>query len=135
MSSPALFLRRRGWLLLIPVGLVAMVGLRLWAPSDDAGSSICFYRRCFGAACPGCGMTRALSHLVKGDWSTAVWYHPLVPLVALQAVVAWALWGLVATGRLRPAARRWVDRWVASNAVLLLGVWIARALTGTLPPV
>lgn len=45
----------------------------------------CPTRYLTGVCCPGCGMTRATLHLLRGDIGGAVHYHPLVftlPLIA-----------------------------------------------------
>ncbi|MBP3201601.1 MAG: DUF2752 domain-containing protein [Lachnospiraceae bacterium] len=45
----------------------------------------CPTRYLTGICCPGCGMTRATIHLLKGDINGAIHYHPLVftlPVIA-----------------------------------------------------
>ena len=39
---------------------------------------VCGIRAFFGFACPGCGMTRAFSSLLAGDFAMAFAFHPLV---------------------------------------------------------
>jgi hypothetical protein len=113
----------------------AVIGLlALLTPSDD-GPTVCPFALCTGVACPGCGMTRAASHLIRGDLPTALTYHPLVPLVALFSIGGWVWYLLRRSGRVRPMPRGWLNTFLIAGAVMLLGVWIARAVTGTLPPV
>lgn len=38
----------------------------------------CIARFLTGVSCPGCGMTRAMIHVAKLDFKTAIYYHPLV---------------------------------------------------------
>lgn len=110
--------------------VVAAVGLRVWAPSDDGANTVCFVRRCTGTACPGCGLTRAMSYLVRGDLSAMWQMHPLAPLFAVDALVIAGLVWLARSVKVRP---RWLALWAALHVPLLLGVWIFRALTGALP--
>jgi hypothetical protein len=42
---------------------------------------VCAFRELTGLPCPGCGMTRAMSALCKGQLERALSYHPLSPLV------------------------------------------------------
>lgn len=37
--------------------------------------------------CPTCGMTSALYHALRGDFSTAFYFHPLFPLPIIVAVL------------------------------------------------
>jgi len=110
--------------------IVAAVGLRLWTPSDDASSTVCFVRRCTGTSCPGCGLTRALAYLMRGDISSMWHMHPLAPLFALDAIVAVALVWVARSFAVKP---KWIAVWAALHVPLLLGVWFVRALSGTLP--
>ena len=128
-------LRPRRWL---RWGATGAVGLFLagsftaWQPVSDPASSWCVFFRLSGIACPGCGLTRAVAALLHGDWSASVGYHPLASLVVLQVAVAWALCGLMLAGRFAAPATL-PQRWVVANLVALVGVWIARAASGTLP--
>ncbi|MGH8872616.1 MAG: DUF2752 domain-containing protein [Acidimicrobiia bacterium] len=120
---------------LVLVAPVAMIGLlALLTPSDD-GPTLCPFALCTGIACPGCGMTRAASHLIRGDLTAALGYHPLVPLIASMSVGGWVWYVLRRAGRARPLPAKWLNTILIGTGVLLLGVWLARALTGTLPPV
>ena len=111
------------------VGALAVIG-----PIDE-GLTFCPFALCTGMACPGCGMTRAATHLIRGDVATALGYHPLILPVAVLSVVG-ALWYLLRRlGRAGPLPRGWVNTVLAGSGVMLVGVWVARALAGTLPPV
>ena len=49
----------------------------------------CPTRYLTGICCPGCGMTRAVIHLAKGDIKGAIYYHPLVftlPIIVILFV-------------------------------------------------
>ncbi len=41
----------------------------------------CLMRRLFGVSCPTCGLTRAFCALSHGDFTAALMFHPLSPLV------------------------------------------------------
>lgn len=43
----------------------------------------CFFSNVLGFYCPGCGGTRAVFALARGEFMKAVWYHPLVPYGAV----------------------------------------------------
>lgn len=109
----------------------AAVALASWTPPDDPRLALCAFRRLSGVACPGCGLTRALAHLAKGEWHAALVMHPLAPLVVAQAVAAWLAWSVRPRGRRLP--RLWIDAPLAADAVLLLALWIVRLGAGTLP--
>ena len=81
-----------------PLGVAVL--LLAGSPGDD-GPTICPFALMTGTACPGCGMTRAASHLLRGDVSTAIGYHPLIPLVMALAVGGWVWFLLVRSGRAR----------------------------------
>jgi len=117
--------------------------LHLWTPSEDARFSICLSRRFLGLPCPGCGMTRALAHLAKGEWRAAVASHPFAPLLAAELLFVWLAWGAALTrlaevariaGRLR--ARFWpegIGPLVLANLALLVALWMGRLASGALP--
>ena len=43
----------------------------------------CFFSSVLGFYCPGCGGTRAVKALCRGQFFRALWYHPLVPYLAV----------------------------------------------------
>lgn len=116
------------------LGAPLIAGLALLGPVED-GPTICPFALSTGMACPGCGMTRAVSYLVRGDLGTAMGYHPLAPLVVVASLTGWAWFLLRRSGRVQPLPSRWVITALVGGGVMLLGVWVARALMGTLPPV
>lgn len=120
--------------LIVSAPLIGLLVLAVWAPSDE-GPTICPFALCTGTACPGCGMTRAASSLVRGDLGAALAYHPLVPIVGVQLLGAWAWFLLRRSGRVQPMSGRTLNFILITTLIALVGVWLARALTGTLPPV
>jgi uncharacterized protein DUF2752 len=126
-------LGRRTWAIAGAAGLLAFLVLHFWVPPEGARFIICPFRRMTGVPCPGCGLTRAFAHLAKGEWAAALRDHPLAPLVALELLGAWLVWGLAETDRWRLAIASRVDRIVLWNGGALLVVWFGRIATGTLP--
>lgn len=99
---------------------MALVGLYHLDPEAN-GVILCPYRVLTGLACPGCGLTRAAHHLVRGDLATAWTYNPLL-FVAVPLVVAFALAPRVVTD---PTATRWRTRlgWTGLTLALVFWVW------------
>jgi len=120
--------------LILAAPFVGVLGLALLTPSEG-GPTICPIALCTGTACPGCGMTRAASTLIRGDLGGAIAYHPLVPLILAQLVVGWVWFVLQRAGLVRPAGNRTITITLAVTALALVSVWVARLVTGTLPPV
>ncbi|HSK07591.1 MAG TPA: DUF2752 domain-containing protein [Acidimicrobiia bacterium] len=114
---------------------VSLFGALVVAGPIEGGPTLCPFALCTGIACPGCGMTRAASHLIRGDLSGALALHPLILPVAALSVVGTAWYLLRRMGRAGPIPNRWVNTALVLTGVMLLGVWVARALSGTLPPV
>lgn len=104
------------------------------SPSSD-GPTFCPFALCTGTACPGCGMTRAASALIRGDFDAAMTMHPLVPLLVLQLSVGWVWYLMRRSGRARPLSNGAVNAILIGTGLVLLAVWAARLVTGTLPPV
>jgi hypothetical protein len=120
---------------LILLSPVAVVGALALAPAVEDGPTICPIALCTGVACPGCGMTRAATRLIRGDLGTALTFHPLIPAVALLAIGGWVWFILRRAGRVPPPSRALVNGILIVVAIALVGVWIARLLSGTLPAV
>lgn len=120
---------------LILLSPLAVVGALAVVPALEGGPTMCPFALCTGMACPGCGMTRAASHLMRGDFGGAMSLHPLVPAFALMATAGWIWYLLRRAGRVQPISNRLLNGILIATAVALVAVWIARMATGTLPPV
>lgn len=118
----------QGW----PLAAVGI--LALWTPTDD-GLTLCPFALLTGTACPGCGLSRALAWMVRGDLARSWSYHPVAGLLALEIAAGWGLWMLRRRGRAAWLQQRWVDAALLGTAVLLVVVWVLRWISGTLPPV
>ncbi len=124
--------RLAGWALAGAAGAAALLVLHEWTPSDGPGFTICPLRRMTGLPCPGCGMTRALAHLAKGEWSAAIHDHPLAPLLAAEVALLWAAWGAAAARLARLPALVKPEVAALCHVALLVAVWLGRMAAGTL---
>jgi uncharacterized protein DUF2752 len=83
-------------------------------PSATGAYPSCAVRSVTGWWCPGCGLTRAVHHLMHGDIGRAFGYNALVaPIVALL-VLTWIAWLMESGGRRYPWVHRTaVPAWIA----------------------
>ena len=79
--------RQQSWVIFGILSVVLLAAF-FWQPSDN-GIILCYFRGLTGLPCPGCGMTRSLCAIAKGQILRSVQYHPLGPLVFLIAVGLW----------------------------------------------
>jgi hypothetical protein len=114
-----------------PLGLAVLTVL----PPADRGWALCPVALLTGTACPGCGMTRAVSHLLRGDLPAALGLHPLVIPVLVIATVTWGWFVLHRLGKAGRLPSPLVNLTLSGLALALVGVWVARLTTGTLPPI
>ncbi|MDW3213524.1 MAG: DUF2752 domain-containing protein [Ilumatobacteraceae bacterium] len=68
-------------------------------PSEGGVFLPCPFRTLTGWWCPGCGLTRATHHLLRGDIVQALRFHLFVVVVLAAIVAAWAVWLVASTGR------------------------------------
>ncbi|HQK96451.1 MAG TPA: DUF2752 domain-containing protein [Bacteroidia bacterium] len=67
------------WLMVL--GIIPVVLLILPADFFDKGQSICISVLLLHRTCPGCGMTRAVQHLIHLDFQTAFMYNKAIVIV------------------------------------------------------
>jgi hypothetical protein len=81
---------KAGLYILLPLAFV-------WIPTSwlEGGRSVCLIRNMFGVKCPGCGMIRAVSCILHGNFKGALHYNKLVVIVFPLLCSAW-LRGLTA---------------------------------------
>jgi hypothetical protein len=76
-----------------------LAAIALWRTTitlePERGLGACLVRHLTGVPCPGCGMTRAMLFLARGDWRRAVLFHPLAPMVLAEVLALWLVWGAV----------------------------------------
>lgn len=120
------------WWLLGLGGITAFAALRAWNP-EHPGFQVCVFRNLLDFPCPGCGLTRAMSHLAHGSVARAFELHPLGPLLGLEAAAGWVAWGVLGRARLEGWVLAHAGTLVTLHVVPYLALWLGRAATGTLP--
>jgi hypothetical protein len=129
-ASPVLaqVLEHRATGVLIGVAVVVHLGLmRLALPTWP-----CPVQHALGVPCPGCGLSRAIAALLRGDWHSALRLHAFAPLflVALSLIIGMAV--LPESVRRRSiAAVAHFERRTGLTALLLVALlvyWLARLL-------
>jgi len=100
-------------------------------PSDGGAFLPCPFRSLTGWWCPGCGMTRATHHLLRGNVIQALQYNLFVVVILLGLCSTWLVWFLTSAGR---TIR--VNRWVPVPVQIAAGsVLVAFAVVRNLPGV
>jgi len=97
-------------------------------PGEGSVYPPCFFHTMTGFYCPGCGITRAVYHLLHGEFIRALSYNPLVVplfLLALSAIIA-RLYSLFTGKRLNFPDISTRFAWLL--VFLVLFYWIARNL-------
>ena len=111
-------IRSRAAVVAISVFTVVHVGLCLLALPTFP----CTFHTATGLSCPGCGITRSVSHFVTGHWRKALAFHPFGPPL-LAGFLLVAVCALLPRGKRLAAAdgiERIERRTGLSGAVLLL---------------
>jgi hypothetical protein len=123
------------WALLGVAGAALATLFSVWAPPDDPFFSLCLFRRLLAIPCPGCGLTRAVAALARGDLGAALAYHPAAPVLVAEAAGLWLVWGAALLRRraLPALLRRQGDGLLLAHGAALVALWTGRLATGTLP--
>ncbi len=77
------YLYRTG-LVVLPVLIIGAWLITNWVVPRLPAAAECMFWKFWGVYCPGCGGTRAVLALLRGDFLLAAWYHPLVMYVVLM---------------------------------------------------
>lgn len=117
----------------IACGCCAVAGAAYVVASDpgEGGAFLpCPFRTLTGWWCPGCGLTRATHHLLRGDIVQALRFNVFVVFILAAFAVGWLAWVAAAAGH----PIRWIRRipvavQVAAG-VLLVGFAVIRNLPG-----
>jgi hypothetical protein len=118
---------RRAAFALGALGLIGLAAfIRVQDPAQSSLYPVCLFHAVTGLHCPGCGIARALHHLVHGEVSAAFWRNPLV-----VPLIPWLLYLFVRAGvdALRgapPRRRRLHPRLIWALAFATAAFWILR---------
>ncbi len=124
-----MFTRDRRWL---AIGAMAATLVAPWlvlqlAPATEFGQSICPHKMLTGFPCPGCGITRSIMSLYRGDVGGSLAYHAFgIPLVLACATGIALLATELATGRTFSRALLFDRRIAGALALILGGYHVAR---------
>lgn len=122
--------QRTIWITGLLLGTTVALILAWVGPGTD---SICLIKAATGTSCPGCGITRATSAMLRGDFADTWNLHPLAPALAIQALVLWSVWAWSLFRRRVPFDEAILLQLLLGNTGLMLVVWIVRFVNGTLP--
>ncbi len=115
---------------MMPTIAVATALASAAATSDtESGVTICIFRRCTGGYCPGCGGSRSVMALLRGDLAHAWTLHPWVPLLVAQLIVCVVVMLWVGIEPLR----KFVVPVLVANLALGLTIWTIRLTTDVIP--
>jgi hypothetical protein len=126
--------RRAAWARVIVFGLAlvgtVLIGHVLTLPRF----SLCTFQTLFGRPCPGCGMTRSIAHLARGDVLASLRLHPLGLPLLVTAVLGF-VGGLLHLLRGRDPFWEFVERrgtWLAVGLLVsMIGLWVLRGFVVT----
>lgn len=125
-----------GWQRAVPAaGLIGVcAAASLTDVSADEGQIFCPFRVFTGGWCPGCGGTRALKYMVRGDVSTSLALNPFLLVVLAQAIAISAAF-LAVPDKARVWFRDQHFRLLQANIVVGLVIWVVRLATDRIPMV
>lgn len=115
----------------LAAGCCMLAGAGYVAAVDPSGGGLypaCPFRVMTGWWCPGCGMTRAVHHLLRGDIVQALRFNLFVALVLAGVAAGWLGWLLRAAGR--PTGVRVPPFAYGVAVVMLVGFGVLRNLPG-----
>ena len=99
-------------------------------PSDGGVFLPCPFRTLTGWWCPGCGLTRATHHLLRGDLTQALRYNVFVVVVLAAITMSWGAWLRSAAGRPRRTAARVPISVQLAAGTVLVAYAVVRNLAG-----
>jgi hypothetical protein len=114
------------------VGLAGACAVAAISPVGDEGQVLCPYRLATGRWCPGCGCTRALGAVIRGDVAGSLAMNPWMILILAQALVI-SGWFLTAPASARSWWNRNDSRVLQINLALGAIIWVSRLATGAIP--
>ena len=101
---------------------LAIVGLFLWVASYFITGTLCWFKATLGMPCPGCGATRSVLSLFRGNFGDAFAWHPLIVITLI--LIPYTIISSV-TGRYKRVRK--VEKTILLTIVVLyFAVYIAR---------
>lgn len=102
---------------------------RGYGTHTQLGLPPCGFRLLTGSLCPGCGLTTAFAHGIRGEWSLAASANPLglalffvvCACIPISIAAVWRGWSLDAV-----IERFSLNRWGLAVAVCAVVVWVVR---------
>lgn len=136
MSATSTFLGRPApaWSAPLACGCCLVAGAAYVAVQDPAEGGVfvpCPFRTLTGWWCPGCGLTRATHHLLRGQLADAFRFNLLVVFALAAIALSWTSWLLSASGRSLLGGRT-LPRWAVP---VMIGVATSYAVARNLPGV
>lgn len=123
---------RPAWTAPLACGCCLVAGAAYVAVQDPADGGVflpCPFRTLTGWWCPGCGLTRATHHLLRGQFVDAMRFNLLVVFVLGAIALSWAAWMQSTTGRSLRGGRT-LPRWVVAA---MLAIAVTYAVVRNLP--
>ena len=99
-------------------------------PGDGGAFLPCPFRAITGLWCPGCGLTRATHHLLRGDLAQALRFNLFVIVILGALGAVWLAWLLGSIGRPTGWTRRVGVPFQVAAGLVLLAFAIVRNLPG-----
>jgi len=122
-TSPRPFAPRTGRRYAPAVGLTGLCLVAAFSPAgSDDGPVLCPYRLTTGNLCPGCGCTRAVRAITRGDLAAALTLNSWAVLFVTQLFVFAGLFAAV-PARTQTWWNTNKDYVILSNAVILILTW------------
>jgi hypothetical protein len=111
------------------VGLAGLCLVAAFSPAgSDDGPILCPYRLATGNLCPGCGCTRAVRAVTRGDLAGALTLNSWAVLFVAELFVFTALFAAIPT-RTQTWWNTNRDYVILTNAVILILTWASTTLT------
>lgn len=80
--------RTNSWIMFFIITIILM-GMHFWQPPEHNLFITCYFKKMTGLPCPGCGITRSLCAMAKGDFVHSLKFHPLGLLIFIAIIVIW----------------------------------------------